>query len=191
MLRRIQSTLFVLALALVGCSDFDRREALTYLADNRASIAEVGREFDALVPDSMSVGIEYRSSGNIDFIVHWDSAGTGTYIQVWDAPLSAYKVRRGLDVLGWNEKEVERVRELVRSVDGIGIGGPLKGGGVTIRYRRHAMGMYIFYVSDSAMVAEDEVGFDGCSNYYLDTRTSMSYGGPAFGSDCMPPPESW
>ena len=191
LLRRNHTPLLVLALAFAGCGDFDRREALTYLADNRASFAEVGREFDALVPENMSVGIEYGRFGNIDFSVHWDSAGTDTYIQVWDAPLRDPEVRRGLEVLGWTEQEVERVHELVRSVDGIGIGGPLDVGGVRIRYRRHAMGMYTFEVSDSAMVAEDEIGFDGCSSYYLDSRTSMSYGGPAFGSDCMPPPESW
>lgn len=189
------SGLLVLALPLAGCSegDFDRWEAVSYLATNRARIEQVGREFDALVPEGMDVRLEFRRFGDVNFSV----GSGGVYVerisvmQVWDAPLSDPEVRRGLGALGWTEQDVTRVQQLVRSVDGIGIEGPLEGGGVVVQYRRHSMGMYSFVVSDSALVEESDVGFDGCSNYYLDPRTAITYGGPAFGNGCIRAPDVW
>ena len=190
----VRSSLLAFAVLLSGCG-FDHNEAVEYLGNNRGRILEVRDSLEALVPDSMAIKLEFNSGRSIDFGVFnmniRPRSRDTTSVEVWDASLDDSEVQRGFKMLGWTEAELNRVRELVESVDGIGIQGPYSDGGIEVRHRRVFMGMYTFVVTDSAMVSEDEVGFDGCSFYYLDTRTALTYWGPAFGSDCMPPPENW
>ncbi|MEL6614912.1 MAG: hypothetical protein AAFQ43_04195, partial [Bacteroidota bacterium] len=185
--------LLPLVLILVGCERFDHTEALRTLANDRERIQAVGDEFVSRIPGDHVVTVEFNGRRTVDFHVavrgaSWDDPKR---VQVWDVSETHPEVTRGLAMLGWTLDDLRALRTEVRSAGGIGISGPLAGGGFRLRHKRVGMGMYTFVLADKAMVADSLLGFDGCSVYYIDAHTAMEYGGGAVGSDCMPPPETW
>ena len=181
-------SLALCALAACGPS-LDREAAVRHLAENRERFEAVRAEVVSSLPPGHRVDIELREGEAFDFAVHVPEPPGRTgdrSVIAWSVDEDDPDVARGLAMLGWTPADLRRVREHIVALDGIGLEAPTQNGGIGLLYRRADDGWYTFFVTDSAAVSPERVGFDGCASHWVDTRAGLVFASGAVGPVCVP-----
>jgi hypothetical protein len=157
---------------------------------NKESIYDAKKYFEAIVPDSFNVYIEYTDNNKIDFqVFQTKGIATSNIIQVWDADMYSDEITNVTDVLGWNNYEMIVLREILHNANCISIEN--KKEMIQIGYQRSGMGKYDFNIYDNPILTEDIKYYnDSCRYLYINKFNVVEFGGGAIGSQCMPEREN-
>ncbi|MCX6230233.1 MAG: hypothetical protein NTZ33_01700 [Bacteroidetes bacterium] len=153
---------------------------------NKNKINDAKHYFKSILPEKINIYVEFKDYQKIDFwVFKTKGENLEKIIEVWDADIYNNEIQKVLKQLNWNAYELIILREKLYHANCISISN-LKNA-IEVGYKRSGMGKYSFDLFETPIPAENwEKYNDSCMYIMIDNLNVLEYGGPAFGSQCMP-----
>lgn len=161
-------------------------EVKSAFAINYYKITEAKQYFKSIIPNDYTLYIEFKNYDKADFWVYKNNGDKREKIlQVWDTEINSPDIKDVLKVLGWDNYELIILREKIYNANCISIANSNKL--IEVGYQRSGMGKYSFDLFENPIPETDWKRYnDSCMYIMIDSLNVIEYGGPAFGSQCMP-----
>ena len=153
---------------------------------NYDKISEAKQYFKSIIPNGFTIYIEFKDYKKVDFWLFKNNGNEREKIlQVWDTDIKSPEIVNVLKLLGWNNYELIILREKIYNANCISIAN--SNSMIEVGYQRSNMGKYSFDIFDNPILKIDWERYnDSCTYVMIDSLSVIEYGGPAFGSQCMP-----
>ncbi len=144
-------------------------------------LADLKNYCKKIVPDSMTVDIEFDRDGTIEIFHvvekngYWDSN--------WGIKIDSPKADTLLQKLGWTNETLLTLKEKLDDANCISIE---SGEPFTIGYQRSGMGKYFYKVFDQPLNDSMQKEYNnGCTYIYYKENIVLEFGGGAIGRKCF------
>lgn len=152
---------------------------------NKKNLIKLRDEYENLVPDSLTVEIEFNPENKIvsmppsvDVIIY--SLTTKKWNNEWNIEFKSNKLDSMLNKIGWTQKELDYVQKLLISANCISI---QNGEYATVGFARSGMGKYYYRIYNHDLTTEEiENVNDDCMYIYYEKNMVLEYGSGATGS---------
>jgi hypothetical protein len=164
---------------------FDTHYSKKDLIDNynlkTGEIVELKNYVDKIVPDSMSVDIEF--DGNRTLEIFHVVEKNGYWNANWNIKIDSPKADTLLQKLGWTSETLSTLKEKLDNANCISIE---SGEPCTIGFQRSGMGKYSYKVFDQPLNDSlKKVYNDNCTYIFYKNNIVLEYGGGAIGRQCF------
>jgi hypothetical protein len=171
-----------------------KNELIDNYENNSKEIINLKMEYSKLVPDSLIVSIEFNPENktvstpeSIDLKIYRKNPnGRSTVVnQEWNLDKESDKLAEMLLIIGWNQKTLNEIKELLDSANCISIENASNN--ASIGFARSGMGKY-YYLVFNEILTENEIERynDDCMYIYYKDNIVLEYGSGATGSLCFP-----
>lgn len=153
---------------------------------NKNRITDAISYFRSIVPKNFDIYIEFIDYQKIDFwVFKTDGKSQENIIQVWNTDIHNKEIQNVMRMLDWNDYEIIVLREKIYDANCISISNSKNE--TEVGYKRSGMGKYNFEIFEVPIPYENWKNYnDSCTYLMIDSLNVIEYGGPAFGSQCMP-----
>lgn len=166
-----------------------KAELIDNYQENQKSLIKLRDEYEYLVPDGLTVEIEFNPENKIismppslDFKIY--SLTTKKWNNEWNIEFKSKKLDSMLNKIGWTHKELNYVQKLLISANCISIE---NGEYTTVGFARSGMGKYYYRIYNHDLTSEEiENVNDDCMYIYYMKNIVFEYGSGAIGSLCFP-----
>lgn len=181
-------------LMMFSMPESSKKEQIKNLKANENNIRKLIKEYSKLVPDSLSVFIEFNprdiilsTNKSIDLRIHSNrknkNGGIELDFQEWNLPYNSPVLLEKIKNLGWNEKTLINIENLLdnakcRSIENGEIS--------TVGFSRSGMGKYSYKFFKKDLNKKEQAEYnDGCSYIYYERNIVLEFGGGAVGQQCF------
>lgn len=181
-------------LMMFSLSESSKKEQIKNLETNENSIIKLIKEYSILVPDSLSVDIEFNpkdiilsTNKSIDLRIHSNRKSKNSGIELdfheWNLPHTSEVLLEQIKILGWNEKTLLDIENLLSNAECRSIeNGKIS----TVGFARSGMGKYSYKFFEEDLSEKEQTEFnDGCSYIYYERNIVLEFGGGAVGRQCF------
>ena len=163
-------------------------ELVQNLESHQKEIFKLIKQYKKLVPDSLTVDIEFNSANNIvmmpasiDLKVYPYS---GAGLSQWNLEYNSPELDSTLASLGWDYKTLSKIENLLNAANCTSI---LNGEITEIGFARSGMGKYYYMIFDSDLTSDQKNEYnDSCMYIPYNDKIVLMYGSGAIGSFCFP-----
>ena len=181
-------------LMMFSMPESSRNEQINNLKVNENNIKKLIKEYSSLVPDSLTVFIEFNpkdiilsTNKSIDLRIYSNkkskNSGIELDFQEWNLQYNSEVLLEQIKILGWNEKTLINIENLLdnakcRSIENGKIS--------TVGFARSGMGKYSYKFFEEDLSEKEQAEFnDGCSYIYYERNIVLEFGGGAVGRQCF------
>ncbi|MAC84256.1 MAG: hypothetical protein CL624_08985 [Arcobacter sp.] len=181
-------------LMILSMNKSSKIEQINNLKTNENNIKTLIKEYSELVPDSLSVFIEFNpkdivlsTNESVDLRIHSNrknkNGGIELDFQEWNLPLNSEVLLEQINNLGWNKNTLSDIKKLLDNAKCCSIeNGEIS----TVGFARSGMGKYSYKFFKNDLTKEEQSKFnDGCLYIYYDRNIVLEFGGGAVGQQCF------
>ncbi len=181
-------------LMMFSMPESSKKEQIRNLKANENNIKKLIKEYAKLVPDGLTVFIEFNpkdiilsTNKSIDLRIHSNkkskNSGIELDFQEWNLQLNSEALLDQIKILGWNEKTLINIENLLESAKCRSIeNGKIS----TVGFARSGMGKYSYKFFEEDLSEKQQAEFnDGCSYIYYERNIVLEFGGGAVGRQCF------
>ena len=181
-------------LMLLSMNKSSKTEQVNNLKTNENNIKTLVREYSELVPDSLSVFIEFNpkdvilsTNESVDLRIHSNRKNKNGAIELdfqeWNLPLNSEVLLEQINNLGWNENTLSDIKKLLDKAKCCSIE---NGEITTVGFARSGMGKYSYKFFQNDLNEEEQTNYnDGCSYLYYERNIVLEFVGGAVGQQCF------
>ena len=163
-----------------------KRELIDNFEKNKDSIFKLHTEYSKLVPDSLTVFIEFNprniivnTKESIDLKIYGKSR-----TQEWNLGYDSDVLSEMIESLGWNSDTLLKIKTLLDNANCISIE---NGDKATIGFARSGVGKYSYKIFETDLNEEQKSKYnDSCMYIFYKDNIVLEYGGGAIGPQCFP-----
>lgn len=163
-----------------------KRELIENFEKNKDLIFKLQTEYSKLVPDSLTVFIEFNprdiiasTKESIDLKIYGKSIN-----QEWNLEYDSDVLKGMIKSLGWNSDTLLKIKTLLDNANCISIE---NGDKTTIGFARSGMGKYSYKIFETDLNEEQKSKYnDSCMYIFYKDNIVLEYGGGAIGPQCFP-----
>lgn len=181
-------------LIMFSMPESSKKEQIKNLKANENSIKKLINEYSKLVPDSLTVFIEFNpkdiilsTNKSIDLRISSSkkikNSGIELDFQEWNLQYNSEVLLEQIKILGWNEKTLINIENLLENAKCKSIeNGKIS----TVGFARSGMGKYSYKFFEQDLSEKEQAKFnDGCSYIFYERNIVLEFGGGAVGRQCF------
>ena len=181
-------------LMILSMNKSSKIKQINNLKTNENNIKTLIKEYSELVPDSLSVFIEFNpkdvilsTNESVDLRIHSNrknkNGGIELNFQEWNLPLNSEVLLEQINNLGWNENTLSDIKKLLDKAKCCSIeNGEIS----TVGFARSGMGKYSYKFFKRDLNKEEQSEYnDGCLYIYHERNIVLEFGGGAIGQQCF------
>ncbi len=181
-------------LMILSMNKSSKAEQIENLKKNENNIKTLIREYSKLVPDSVSVFIEFNPRDNIlnmdkniDLRIHSNrknkNGGIELNFQDWNLAYDSEILLSKIKSLGWSEQTLIEIKNLLDSANCNSIeNGKIS----TVGFKRSGMGKYSYKFFENDLNEKERAEYnDDCYYIYYERNIVLEFGGGAVGQQCF------
>lgn len=181
-------------LMMLSMNKSSKAEQIENLKKNEDEIRKLIKEYSKLVPDSLTVFIEFNprdnilsTDKNIDLRIHSnrknEKGGIDLNFQDWNLAYDSEILLSNIKSLGWNEQTLIEIKNLLDSANCNSIA---NGKISTVGFKRSGMGKYSYKFFENDLNEKEQAEYnDGCYYIYYERNIVLEFAGGAVGQQCF------